>query len=312
MSDIDVVCIGSAKHDTLAWVDHQPVEDERIVTDRIVNAPGGNANTSAAAMARLGVRVALCTVIGHDLAGRFLLERMEEEGVDTRFVVRDRDLATPQSINVAMGASATRTIITVPAHRVDATRAIASKPAWIHLDAEGYNSTAGDLRARGDSQVSVDAGIQVDTTDLRDFDLYVPTRAQIMTHFPGPDLHTSMKAAVAAGAGDVVVTDGSHPTWVLHDGRFASVPAFSVDPVSTLGAGDVFHGALVAALVHGTDLVTAAVWANAAAALSCRALDGQSAIPRLQELTTYIDAADAARANQAGPSGAENQRSATT
>jgi sulfofructose kinase len=309
VSDIDVICIGSAKYDTLAWVDHQPVEDERIVTDRIVNAPGGNANTSAAAMARLGVRVALCTVIGDDLPGRFLLERMEEQGVDTRFVVRDRDLATPQSVNVAMGASATRTIITVPAHRVDAARAIASRPAWIHLDAEGHNSTAGALRSRVGSRVSVDAGIHVDATDLREFDLYVPTRAQIMARFPASDLRGSMQAAVAAGAGDVVVTDGPHGCFVLYDGRFSSVAAFAVDPVSTLGAGDVFHGALVAALVHGTDLETAAVWANAAAALSCRALDGQSAIPHLQELTTYIDAADAVRANHAGPSGAFDRRS---
>ncbi|MDV3125466.1 PfkB family carbohydrate kinase [Mycobacterium sp. 21AC1] len=309
MSDIDVVCIGSAKYDTLAWVDHQPVEDERIVTDRIVNAPGGNANTSAAAMARLGVRVALCTLIGDDAAGRFLLERMEEEGVDTRYVVRDRDLATPQSINVAMGASATRTIITVPAHRVDATRAIASQPAWIHLDADGHNSTAGALHSRSGSRVSVDAGIRVDATDLRDFDLYVPTRAEIMARFPAADLSASMWAAVAAGAVDVVVTDGPDGSFVLHDGRFASVAAFPVDAVSTLGAGDVFHGALLAALVHGTDLETAALWANATAALSCRALDGQSAIPRLHELATYIDAADAARTNLAGPSGAFNKRS---
>lgn len=309
MSEIDVVCIGSAKYDTLAWVDHQPGEDERIVTNRIVNAPGGNANTAATAMARLGVRVAMCTVIGDDPAGRFLLERMEEEGVDTRYVVRDRNLATPQSINVATGATATRTIITTPAHRVDATRAIASRPAWIHLDAEGHNSTAGALHPRVGSRVSVDAGIHVDATDLREFDLYAPTRAQIEARFPASDLRSSMTAAIAAGAVDVVVTDGPNGSFVMHEGHFSSVAAFQVDPVSTLGAGDVFHGALVAALVHGTDLVTAALWANATAALSCRALDGQSAIPRLYELSTYLDAADAVQADHAGPSGAFNRRS---
>jgi sugar/nucleoside kinase (ribokinase family) len=54
--------------------------------------------------------------------------------------------------------------------------------------------------------------------------------------------------------------------------------------VSTLGAGDVFHGALLAALVRGLDLTDALTKANAAAALSCRALDGRSAIPTWEEL----------------------------
>jgi sugar/nucleoside kinase (ribokinase family) len=54
--------------------------------------------------------------------------------------------------------------------------------------------------------------------------------------------------------------------------------------VSTLGAGDVFHGALLAWLVRGEPLAEALRAANTAASLSCRALDGRSAIPTLDEL----------------------------
>ncbi len=66
---------------------------------------------------------------------------------------------------------------------------------------------------------------------------------------------------------------------------------FEVPVVSTLGAGDVFHGALLAGLARGLDLGAAMTLANAAAALSCRALDGRSAIPR------WDDAAACAVAN---------------
>jgi sugar/nucleoside kinase (ribokinase family) len=59
--------------------------------------------------------------------------------------------------------------------------------------------------------------------------------------------------------------------------------------VSTLGAGDVFHGALLASLVRQASLDAALRAANAAAALSCRALDGRSAIPTLDELERSID-----------------------
>jgi sugar/nucleoside kinase (ribokinase family) len=65
-------------------------------------------------------------------------------------------------------------------------------------------------------------------------------------------------------------------------------PAFEVDPVSTLGAGDVFHGALLAQLVRDVPLVEALTAASACAALSCRALDGRSAIPTARELDAVL------------------------
>ena len=68
------------------------------------------------------------------------------------------------------------------------------------------------------------------------------------------------------------------------EGAWVAADGFPAEVRSTLGAGDVFHGALLAALLDGSDLEGALVHANAAAALSCRALDGRSAIPTAAEL----------------------------
>jgi sugar/nucleoside kinase (ribokinase family) len=57
-----------------------------------------------------------------------------------------------------------------------------------------------------------------------------------------------------------------------------------------LGAGDVFHGGLIAGLYRGLGLVEAVRFANAAAALSCRAIDGQSGVPGLAEVEALITA----------------------
>jgi sulfofructose kinase len=67
-----------------------------------------------------------------------------------------------------------------------------------------------------------------------------------------------------------------------------AAPPLEVDAVSTLGAGDVFHGALLAQLVNETPLADALAAANACAALSCRALDGRSAIPTADELESAL------------------------
>jgi sulfofructose kinase len=63
-----------------------------------------------------------------------------------------------------------------------------------------------------------------------------------------------------------------------------SAGVHEVDVVSTLGAGDVFHGALLAELIRGAPLAEALDFANRCAALSCRGLDGRSAIPTMLEL----------------------------
>ena len=68
------------------------------------------------------------------------------------------------------------------------------------------------------------------------------------------------------------------------------MPSFGVDVVSTMGAGDVFHGALLAGLAEGRDLRAAVVFANAVAAMSCRALDGRAAIPSRQEADAFVQA----------------------
>jgi sugar/nucleoside kinase (ribokinase family) len=65
-------------------------------------------------------------------------------------------------------------------------------------------------------------------------------------------------------------------------------PVYTDTVVSTLGAGDVFHGALLAQLVEDVPLAEALVAANVCAGLSCRALDGRSAIPTGEELEREV------------------------
>ncbi|MEV0618183.1 PfkB family carbohydrate kinase [Nonomuraea sp. NPDC050404] len=78
----------------------------------------------------------------------------------------------------------------------------------------------------------------------------------------------------------VVATDGPHGAYAADAGGCWRVPGLAgIEVRSTLGAGDVFHGALVAALARTFDLPAALAYANAAAALSCRGLDGRSGIP---------------------------------
>lgn len=269
-----VLCLGSLVLDMIAVVERLPGEDERLEADHLVLAGGGNASTAAVAMARLGVPVDFAGVVGDDEAGRLVLDGLAAEGVGIDHVEVRADVETGASVVVSSTATATRTIITRPA--VLPSR-IPDGYEWLHVDKVGH----GALRSLGGTtaRVSLDDGNPVPYLDLRLVDLYVPTVQVLRARYREQDAVAAARAAAAQGARVVVATDGSRGSFALEDRLVAYAPALPVVPLSSLGAGDVFHGALLAGLVLGQGVADAIRLANVTAALSCRAVDGRSGIP---------------------------------
>jgi sugar/nucleoside kinase (ribokinase family) len=185
---------------------------------------------------------------------------------------------SPRSSILVEERSAARTIVhfpgTVPPLRLT-TRAeeLCRSAAWVHVDHAGYAA------APRDATLSIDGGNPIPGLDLAGVALYAPTEAALQRTF-GHAL-----AALDAGAKLVVVTRGAHgSSGYAREHDPIEAEGFDVAAVSTLGAGDVFHGALLAQLVRDVPLPKALRLANLAAALSCRALDGRSAIPTAEEL----------------------------
>lgn len=262
-----VACVGLATRDTVLAVPEQPPADGRVVATELVVAGGGPAATAAVTLARLGVDVAFFGAVGDDEAGSFVRDGLAAEGVDVSGLAVVAGARTPQSV-VLVGAGGSRSIV----HRPGDAELPAVEPdaEWVHVDHAGYG------RARG--RLSVDGGNPIPGLDLRGVALYSPTEERLRADFGDPE------AALRAGAGTVVVTRGAGGSAAYTSDGTVEAPGVPCEPVSTLGAGDVFHGALLAFLVRGAPLEEALRAANTAASLSCRALDGRSAIPTLDEL----------------------------
>lgn len=283
-----VVCVGTALLDTIAIVDRMPADDTRVEAETVVLAGGGNASTSAVTLARLGVEVEFAGVVGDDDDGRTVLAQLAAEGVGTRHVEVRPEATTTHSVVVVARETATRTILTRPAAE---PREVPVGYAWTHVDKIGWSALRRDAaRARrGDfGRVSIDDGNPVDELDLSLIDLYAPTLAVLRERFPDRDPAEAADAALAAGASTVVATAGAQGSFARTAERTAFAPALAVRPVSSLGAGDVFHGALLAALVLGHDLPDAVRFANVTAALSCRGIDGRSGIPGRAEVEAVL------------------------
>lgn len=273
-----VVCVGLATRDTILAVPRHPEADELVFASDAAVAGGGPAATAAVALARLGVPAHFVGVVGDDATGTFIRKGLESEGVDvTELAVAPGRRSPESAIYVGSGTRA------IAAFRGDigalqlSERGVrlCREAAWVHVDQTGFGSVPRDVR------LSIDAGNPIDDLDVDGVALYGPTEAALERDFGTAD------AALAAGARLVVVTNGAHGcTAYTAEGRVDVAATPIEDPVSTLGAGDVFHGALLAAFVRELPLADALAFANRAAALSCRALDGRSAIPTLDEIET--------------------------
>ena len=99
--------------------------------------------------------------------------------------------------------------------------------------------------------------------------------------------------ARAAGMTDawLAVTAGEKGCYWRGDTSLCHMPAFQVTVRDTLGAGDVFHGALALALAEGQAAAAALRFASAAAALKCTRLGGRAGIPTRSEVDTLLQEA---------------------
>lgn len=292
-----VVCIGIATLDAIVVVDRLPGSDERVPAHDGALAGGGVAATAAVALARLGVAVSFVGRVGGDAAGRLIRDGLADEGVDVRGLRLDA-ARSPVSTILVERETGSRAIapylgegrpIELDAGALGAWRGA----AWIHLDDLGLAVLPALIASGVETPISVDDGVGARAIPFQRVTLYAPTAAVLAHRFPGPSLEASAEACLAAGPRIVVATLGAEGCLVSErtsDGAVAHarVAGWPVEAVSTLGAGDVFHGALLAGLVDGRPAAEAARRAAAVAALACRALDGRSGIPTRAELDAWL------------------------
>jgi sulfofructose kinase len=295
LSPIQAVCVGVITVDTIALVDKYPSADERVVAQEISRAGGGPAAVAAVALSRLGIKSAIVGTIGDDADGKEVLRIFEKEGVDTSGISIGVS-ATAGSVIVASKEHSARAISTrqpmVQAPINESAKKLIAQAQWVHVDHVGINRLAELGISRGNGPlISFDAGYGVETFDPITIDLFVPTDRQMALRYPGIDLAVALENDSMKAGNTVVATQGSAGSAGFSpETGLVTAPGFTVDVMSTLGAGDVFHGALVAQLIHGFPLQAAMRRANAVAALSCTGLDGQSKIPITTELDAYLEA----------------------
>ena len=117
------------------------------------------------------------------------------------------------------------------------------------------------------------------------------TEAEILTGVEVVDEASAVKAAealCALGVTKVVITLGSDGAMLYEDDKAEIIPAHKVNAVDTTAAGDVYNGAMCAALAEGMSLVEALRFATKASAISVSREGAQPSIPSREEVDNFV------------------------
>jgi sulfofructose kinase len=290
-----ITCVGHAAFDLIYRVDAIPVRPVKVPARSLAMSGGGMAANAACAIRRLGGAVRFVGPVGEDVFGQRVVAELVEFGVDTRWLPRVCDATTSVS-SIVVDASGERLIVN---HRGTALDAAAPAMAPVLAGAAALlcdvrwpaGARAAFAAARA---IGVPAVLDADTADGATLGELVPLANHVIFSEPGfarwcglaaeaPDAPERLVALVDGHCALAAVTLGERGVLYATERGVARLPAYPVDAVETLGAGDVFHGAFTLALAEGMAIPDALRFASAAAAEKCRRAGGRAGLPTRTE-----------------------------
>jgi ribokinase len=295
-----ILVIGSSNTDMVIKTEKMPAPGETILGGTFLMNPGGKGANQAVAAARLGGKVTFITKRGNDLFGNQAVGLFMREGIDTQYIVKDKELPSGVAL-ITVDASGENSIVVAPGSNgnllpedISLKLMKSSKCAILLLQLEIPVKTVEYA-----VHISSEYGIKVilnpaPATTLPD-DLFKhiwlitpnETEAEILTGIRVHDVPSADDAAESfqkKGVQNVIITLGSAGAYVRSGKYSGMIPAIKVDAVDTTAAGDIFNGALAVAIAEGNDLEEAVQFANKAAAISVTRLGAQASAPYRKEI----------------------------
>jgi sugar/nucleoside kinase (ribokinase family) len=294
-----ILCIGIPVRDLSFRVEAVPERGSKANATHLAEICGGNALNAAIAIARLGGRVTFAGPMGdaRETSSAFILDRMAAEGIDTAHVVRMPGLMTPVSaIMIEPSGERTLTIYRDPGlwsvQLPPADQLVAGCQAVLVESrcASFAIDLCAEARRRGIPViVGVDRAMMLTDGLLTAASHLLFASEQVQETAGIADDGEALKRLAKLTPAFLAATRGPRGTiWLNEAGEPEATPAFPVEAVDTLGAGDVFHGAFTLRLAEGGAIREALRFAAAAAALKCTRHGGGPAAPQRIEVEDFL------------------------
>lgn len=285
-----IIVFGSISTDFVVTADRRPAVGETITGQDFETTFGGKGANQAVAAARLGGDVHIVGTVGTDIFGTELIENLAANGVGTENVERVTDQPSGSAHIVITDAD--NSIIYIPG----ANNAISPERIEILTDficEAGIVIVQNELPQRVVDEIITIAAennvkVVYNPAPARSVEPAILEKATFITpnesefHQLFGDL--SISEGLAKYPNQLILTMGAQGVY-FHDGeKEQRIPAYSVEPVDTTGAGDTFNGAFALGIISGLDMADSIRLGNLAASLSIQKFGAQGGMPSLKEM----------------------------
>jgi len=295
MSTSDILVVGSANMDLVAFADRLPAPGETLLGGAFQSFAGGKGGNQAVAAARAGGKVAFLGRIGNDLFGARLRGGLEEDGVDTRLL---GTVDGASGVAIIMSGGGNNMIVVAPGANDAVTADAIDKMAFagirfvlaqLETPLDGVIAAARLARAGGATFILDPAPARTLPGELLSMvDWLTPNESEacgLLGLKSLGDPAAMARQLKALGPRGVVLKLGGQGVVVLgEDDNPVMIPARKVTVADTTAAGDAFNGAFAVALSEGCKAEDAARFAVAAAGISVTRQGAQPAMARRAEI----------------------------
>ena len=329
---IDIVGIGASTLDRFIVVDHFPTGREVQQAVSSTTDGGGPVATALATAGKYGSRTVMIDRIGDDMVGRYILEDFHKYNVNTEGIQVDADAKSGTATILVKQKTGERAVFferstaTEPEF-LEAHKQLIESAYILHINGRHRKLMRSAMAVAKEvgTIISLDGGAQRYDEDMKSITeashIVIVARDYAEKYTSTTNLEDACRIIYERGALIAGVTDGANGSYfVWPDGTsYRCEPFTQATVVDTTGAGDSFHGAFLANLVHTinyikgqdttsttehdcasihavellkacahSDLEKAAIFASAVASLNTQGIGGRSPLPTLKSVQELI------------------------
>jgi ribokinase len=299
-----IMVIGSTNVDFLIKSDKIPLVGETVTGGVFMQNFGGKGANQAVGAARAGGDVTFVTCLGDDLYADELLGSFKKDGIDTRYVFKDKESATGSAL-ILLDKAGNNCIAVAPGSNykltpfhIDQTRDSFQKAEIIVVQMElPWETTLhvfGLAKKMGKKVLfNLAPAMPFDKGVLKDVYAFVVNEieASMVTGMKvdtDDEIQKAASALLDLGPQVVIITLGINGSFIASAEFRQYVSSYKVKAMDTTAAGDIYCGSLAVALVEGKNLADAVRFAGAAAAISVTRLGAQPSAPRREEIEDFL------------------------
>jgi len=299
---MDVIAVGNANIDNLVITEKLAEQDEKVPIKKFIRFAGGGAANFAVSISRLGKKVGFIGCIGDDENGKFFVESIRSEGVDTTF------------LKILSGYITGFTLIfnTEKGEHVMYTYRGANNELSITEDMVEYISKAKILHLASIKQKVIEQAVSVKektgillsvdpgkTTLLigydklkylfRNIDLLFINRVEFKA-FVGSEPTEDLVHKIAKELNIILsVQLGDRGSFVSNGEETYHIPSFKIKNIlDTTAAGDAYAAGFIFGLLNKLEVKDCAFLGHAVAALKIQKIGTQKAMPYLNDLKNFL------------------------